>query len=282
VLITNNYNNSQKKPKKDIKWYTYVDSELDSRLKTFMEEHGIKNQANMMRTSVNNYMDYVDAIDKKKSFNDLKIYVDKEYDDFIRKAIDSYEISDNFQEELKQRISPLKVTVLMLNKLLNEPERFEEVFNNAKFAIEELENIIKQRYDEPKLIRFVKKIDILYIEDNELERKTVDTYFKRNGVNIKSIETADEGLHLLKELTPKVILLDINLKTSKINGDQFCKMLKSNGEYGSIPIILISAVISEQEKTQVLEITLANDIIIKPIDKLNDLDVLFKYIKDLY
>lgn len=282
MLITNNYNNSQKKPKKDIKWYTYVDSELDSRLKTFMEEHGIKNQANMMRTSVNNYMDYVDAIDKKKSFNDLKIYVDKEYDDFIRKAIDSYEISDNFQEELKQRISPLKVTVLMLNKLLNEPERFEEVFNNAKFAIEELENIIKQRYDEPKLIRFVKKIDILYIEDNELERKTVDTYFKRNGVNIKSIETADEGLHLLKELTPKVILLDINLKTSKINGDQFCKMLKSNGEYGSIPIILISAVISEQEKTQVLEITLANDIIIKPIDKLNDLDVLFKYIKDLY
>jgi len=57
-------------------------------------------------------------------------------------------------------------------------------------------------------------------------------------------------------------------------------MLKSNGEYGSIPIILISAVISECEKAQVLENTLANDIIIKPIDKLKDLDLMFKYVKE--
>jgi CheY-like chemotaxis protein len=126
----------------------------------------------------------------------------------------------------------------------------------------------------------VKKIDLLYIEDNELERKTIDTYFKRNGVNIKSIENSDEGLYLLKILTPKVILLDINLKTSKINGDQFYKMLKSNGEYSSIPIVLISAIITESEKNNVLESTLADKIIMKPFERLTDLDILFKYIKE--
>jgi len=270
------------KSKKEIKWYTYVDSELDTKLKLFMEEHGIKNQANMLRTCVNNFIDYIDIIYKKKSLKDLKNYNLKYGDKFIRNAINTYEMGDNFQEELKQIISPLKVAVLMLNKLLNEPERFEDVYNSAKGAIEGLENVIKQRYDEPKLVRFVKKIDILYIEDNELERKTVDTYFKRNGMNIKSIETTDEGFHLLKQLTPKVILLDINLKTSKINGDQLCKKLKSNGEYGSIPIVLISAVISEHEKNQVLEKTLADEIIMKPIEKLTDLDVLFKYVKEFY
>ena len=183
---------------------------------------------------------------------------------------------------MKQRISPLKVAVLMLNKLLDEPNRFSEVYNNAKDAIEELENVIKRRYDEPKLVRFVKKIDILYIEDNELERKTVETYFKRNGLNIKAIETVDEGFHLLKQLTPKVILLDLNLKTSKINGDQFCKILKMNEEYKSIPIVLISAVISERERQEVMKNTLADEIVTKPIEQLTDLDILFKYIKELY
>jgi CheY-like chemotaxis protein len=80
-------------------------------------------------------------------------------------------------------------------------------------------------------------------------------------------------------LTPKVILLDINLKTSKLNGDQFCRILKSDEEYRSIPIILISAVINPPEKERILKSTLADDIIIKPIEKLKDLDVLFKYLK---
>jgi response regulator RpfG family c-di-GMP phosphodiesterase len=125
----------------------------------------------------------------------------------------------------------------------------------------------------------VKKIDLLYIEDNELERKTVDHFFKTKGVDIKSMETSDEALFLLKSLTPRVLLLDINLKTSKINGDQFCQMLKSNTHYNSIPIILISAAFSEKEKKEILISTRAEDIIFKPIDRLKDLDVLFKYIK---
>ena len=269
-----------KKLKKEIKWYTYVDSRLDTKLKHFMAEHGFRNQAKMMRKCVSNFIDYAYVIYQKKSINEIDKFGEEELDRFIRAAVNAYEDGDNFQEELKQKISPLKVAVLMLEKLLDEPDRFLNVFSNAKVAIEELESVIKQRYEEPKLVRFVKKIDILYIEDNELERKTVNTYFKRNGVNIKSIETSDEGLYLLKELTPKVILLDINLKTSKINGDQFCRILKSNEEYRRVPIILISAVITQPEKDAILGSTLADDLIIKPINKLKDLDILFRYLKE--
>ena len=273
-------NLEQKKLKKEIKWYTYVDSHLDSKLKQFMAEHEFNNQAKIMRKCVKNFIDYANVIYQKRSFKNNDKFGEEELDQFIRKAINVYEDGDNFQEELKQKISPLKIAVLMLEKLLDEPDRFLNVFGNAKVAIEELESVIRQRYEEPKLVRFVKKIDILYIEDNELERKTVDTYFKRNGVNIKSIETSEEGLYLLKEMTPKVILLDINLKTSKLNGDQFCRNLKSNEEYCKIPIILISAVVTKPEKDAILASTLADDLILKPINKLNDLDILFRYLKD--
>jgi len=242
-----------------------------------MEQYEIKNQAKIIRDSVNSYIDYANQILQKNT--EGKKYNEKDVNDSIREAIDDFELSTTFYNDIKQKLSPLKVSILMLNNFLNEPNKLIENIENIKYALLELENSIKRRFEEPKLIRYLKKFDILYIEDNELERKTVDTYFKRKGVDIKSIETSEEGLDILKSFTPGAILLDIVLKTSNINGDKLCKMLKSKIEYRTIPIILISAVVSEKEKREVLTSTGADDIIIKPIDKLEDLDVLFQYLK---
>ena len=278
--MTNCYENiKQGKLKKDIKWYTYVDSYLDSKLKDFMEEYKINNQAKIIRNCVNYSIDYLNAIIEKKPCDDPQQYDEAELDNLIRKAINGYEIGNSFQEELKQKISPLKVSLLMLNNYIEDKDKLLDGIQNAISALEELETSVKRHFEEPNIVRFVKKIDLLYIEDNELERKTVDHFFKAQGVDIKSMETSDEALYVLKTLTPKAILLDINLKTSNINGDQFCQMLKSNTHYNSIPIILISAAFSEKEKTEILASTGADEIIFKPIDRLKDLDVLFKYLK---
>ncbi|MFX1575451.1 MAG: response regulator [Promethearchaeota archaeon] len=266
-----------KKSKKEVKWYTYVDTSLNNKLKNFMEQYNIKNQAKMIRDSVNYYLDYVEQVlersTKRKDFNENII------DNHIREAIDGYELSNTFYEELKQKLSPLKVSILMLNNLLNEPNKLPESIENVKQALLELESLIKRRFEEPKFIRHIKKFDILYIEDNELERTTVKKYFKTKGVNIEAVETSEEGLDILKTSTPQAILLDIDLKTSNIDGVKLSQIIKNKPEYRKIPIILISAVISEKEKKKVQTISRADDIIIKPIDKLTDLDVLFKYLK---
>ena len=267
------------KLKKDIKWYTYVDSCLDSKLRDFMCEYKINNQAKIIRNCVNHCIDYVDAIFQKKSQDDPQKYDEAELDNLIRKAIDGYEIGSSFHEEIKQKLSPLKVSLLILNNYIDDREKLQDGIQNAISALEALEISVKQHFEEPNVVRFVRKIDLLYIEDNELERRTVDQYFKTQGVDIKSMETSDEALYVLKTLTPRAILLDINLKTSNINGDQFCQMLKSNAHYNSIPIILISAAFSEKEKSEILEATGADDIVFKPIDRLKDLDVLSKYLK---
>ena len=268
------------KLKKDIKWYTYVDSYLDSKLKNFMDDYKIKNQAKLIRNFVNYGIDYLNAIFQKKSRDDPQKYDEIELDNLIRKAIDGYEVGNNFHEELKQNLSPLKLSLLMLDGFIEEKEKLSEGIQTAISALEELEISVKRHFKEPNIIRLVKKIDLLYIEDNELERKNVDHFFKAQGVDIKSMETTDEALYFLKTLTPRAILLDINLKTSNINGDKLCQMLKSNVQYNSIPIILISAIYSEKEKEAVLTHTGADDIIFKPIDKLKDLDILFKYLKN--
>ena len=280
--MTNSYESIKNgKLKKDIKWYTYVDSHLDSKLQDFMEEYEIKNQAKIIRNFVNYSIDYINAIFEKKSCIDALNYNEDELDTLIRKAIEEYEIGHNFHEELKQKLSPLKVSLLMLNNYTEEKEKLSEGIQNAISALEELEITVKRHFEEPNIVRFVRKIDILYIEDNELERKTVDHFFKAKGVDIKSVETSEEALHLLKTLTPRSILLDVNLRTSNINGDKFCQMLKSNTQYNSISVILISATFSEKEKKEVLASTGADEIIFKPIDNLKDLDVLFKYLKQI-
>ena len=278
--MKNNYNEIRPgKLKKDIKWYTYVDSHLDSKLKDFMEEFEIKNQAKIIRNFVKYSIDYFNAIFQKKSYSEPQSYDETELENLISKAIDEYEIGNGFHEELKQKLSPLKVSLLMLNNYSEDKEKLLEGIQNSISALEDLEITVKRHFEEPNIVRYVKKIDLLYIEDNELERKTITHFFKAQDVDIKSMETSEEALYVLKTLTPRAILLDINLKTSNLNGDEFCQMLKSSTQYNDIPIILISAAFSEKEKKEVLTRTGADGIIFKPIDQLKDLNVLFKYLK---
>ena len=278
--MTNSYENIKPgKIKKDIKWYTYVDSFLDSKLHDFMEEYKINNQAEIIRNCVSNCIDYLNAIFQKKSRDGPQKYDEIELDNLITKAINGYEIGNGFHEELKQKLSPLKLSLLMLNNYIEDKENLLKGIQNAISALEDIELSVKRHFEEPKLIRFIKKFDILYIEDNELERKTIDTYFKRKGVDIKSVETSEEGLDILKVSTPQAFLLDIDLRNSNIDGAKLCQMLKSKELYEAIPIILISAVVSEKKRKEILKNTEADDLIIKPIDKLADLDVLLKYLK---
>lgn len=278
-MSQNNKNKDMGKTKKEIKWYSYVSPVLDAKLKDFMDKFKINNQAKCIRTFVNSNIDYINAVCQKSKFNGSHKYDEAYFDDFIKNAIESYENGNGFHQDLKQKLSPLKLSILMLENHLDHPEGLRRIIDDIQEAFEELENSVKHRFEEPKLVRFVKKVDILYIEDNELERKTIDAFFRTKGIDIKSVETSEEGLYLLNTLTPKLILADINLKTSSLNGDQLCQMMKTNTEYRSIPVILISAVVSKNDKQEIMDHTGAEDIITKPIDKLTDLNVVFNYLE---
>jgi len=271
--------NSEKltKSKKEIKWYTYVNSELDKKLTEFMKQYNVKNQAKVIRSCVNHYLEYIEQIIQKNS--EIKQYNDEHINDFIREAIKAYDPRNKLFEELKQKVSPLKTTILMLKDLLDKPEILLESIEISMKAIAELEKTIKQHFEEPRPIRYINRFDILHIEDNKLDRKTIGTYFKSKGTDIKSVETSEEGLEILKDSTPNVILLDVDLKTSKINGDKLCKMLKSKEQYVNIPIVLMTATISERGKKELIKNSGADDIIIKPINKLADLDLILTKLK---
>ena len=119
------------KTKKEIKWYSYVNPVLDTKLKNFMEKFKINNQAKCIRTFVNNNIDYINAIYQKISqFNGSYKYDETYFDDFIRNAIENYENGNGFHQELKQKLSPLKLSILMLENHLDHPESWRRAIND--------------------------------------------------------------------------------------------------------------------------------------------------------
>ena len=95
-----------------------------------MEQYNIKNQAKVIRNFVNSYLDNVYQILQKDI--ESKEYDEKSINDSIREAIDTFELHTTFHEELKQNLSPLKVLILMLSSVLNDPNKLIEMTENKK------------------------------------------------------------------------------------------------------------------------------------------------------
>lgn len=102
------------------------------------------------------------------------------------------------------------------------------------------------------------KINVLLIEDDKSISGFIATSLEGNDYKVISAATGKEGLSLAASLCPDVILLDLGLPD--IDGMDVLKQLRS---WSSVPIIIISARIKEQEKVTALDLG-ADDYITKP------------------
>ena len=80
---------------------------------------------------------------------------------------------------------------------------------------------------------------ILIIEDNEKNRKLARDVLQVKGYETVESETAEEGIKLANEKSPKLILMDIQLPG--MDGITALKRLRANAETKSIPVIAVTA-----------------------------------------
>ena len=80
---------------------------------------------------------------------------------------------------------------------------------------------------------------ILIIEDNEKNRRLARDVLGVKGYKTIESETAEEGLKLVAEQSPALILMDIQLPG--MDGITAMKQLKADPKTRSIPIIAITA-----------------------------------------
>ena len=89
-------------------------------------------------------------------------------------------------------------------------------------------------------------IKVLMIEDDEFIGDMVTKKLADKGCVPYSARNGEEGLRLVKEFKPHVIILDLMLP--RMSGEEVLKQLKSADESKSIPVIVFS---NKSEQTDV-------------------------------
>lgn len=93
---------------------------------------------------------------------------------------------------------------------------------------------------------------VVIIEDEPHIVLSLEFLLRREGYETASAADGEEGLALVRQLRPDVVLLDIMMP--KRNGYQVCQAIKSDPDLAAIPVIMLSAKGQEVEILKGLEL----------------------------
>ncbi|WP_375280954.1 phosphate regulon transcriptional regulator PhoB [Pseudooctadecabacter sp.] len=102
---------------------------------------------------------------------------------------------------------------------------------------------------------------VLIVEDEPAQREVLSYNLEAEGFRTTKAEDGEQGLMLVEEDAPDVIVLDWMLPN--VSGIEVCRQLKTRSDTRSIPIIMLSARSEEVDKVRGLE-TGADDYVVKP------------------
>ncbi|MEL7212117.1 MAG: phosphate regulon transcriptional regulator PhoB [Pseudomonadota bacterium] len=102
---------------------------------------------------------------------------------------------------------------------------------------------------------------VLVVEDEPAQREVLAYNLEAEGFRVARAENGEEGLLLVDEEAPDVIVLDWMLPS--VSGIEVCRRLKMRSETRSIPVIMLSARSEEVDRVRGLE-TGADDYVVKP------------------
>ncbi|HWC88582.1 MAG TPA: response regulator [Pirellulales bacterium] len=108
------------------------------------------------------------------------------------------------------------------------------------------------------------KARVLIVDDDERNLRLLDAYLSKEGY--ESIKACDgrEALDIALHELPDLILLDGMMP--RMTGFEVCRLLKQDRSTNLIPIVIVTALTSREDRLQSIEVG-ADDFLSKPIDK---------------
>ncbi len=102
---------------------------------------------------------------------------------------------------------------------------------------------------------------VLVVEDEDSLATLLQYNLDKEGYRVGVASDGDEGLLMIDEQTPDLVLLDWMLP--KVSGVEICRRLRSRSETRNLPIIMLTARGEESDRIRGLD-TGADDYIVKP------------------
>jgi DNA-binding response OmpR family regulator len=107
-------------------------------------------------------------------------------------------------------------------------------------------------------------IYVLYIEDERPVIDLVREALKLAGFKVVGATSGRQGLALMRERKPDLILLDLMMPD--LNGWDVYREMKKDANLAKIPVIVVSAKVPDHGKTIIDDLPPVNDYITKPFD----------------
>lgn len=119
-------------------------------------------------------------------------------------------------------------------------------------------------------------IRILVVEDDAFNQKIIDRVLQRLGAKIYLANNGLEALAVLEHNSVDIVLMDLHMPI--MDGYQTTLEIRKQSQYTQLPIITLSASVTEEEQKRCLA-TGMNDFIGKPINKIELLATLERWLK---
>lgn len=104
---------------------------------------------------------------------------------------------------------------------------------------------------------------ILIVDDDWMNRELLEAYLKMGGYEVKLANSGETALEMTADDLPDLIMLDIRM--TGMSGFEVCTQLKSSEPTKDIPILMVSALESEEDRMQAAQ-TGADGFIAKPFN----------------
>lgn len=105
---------------------------------------------------------------------------------------------------------------------------------------------------------------ILYIEDERATFDLVSQALRPLGYKVVRAASGQQGLTLMQKQTPDLLLLDLMMPD--LNGWDVYRAVKTDQKLAGLPVIVISARLSEHERIIIADLPEADAYIVKPFD----------------
>lgn len=233
----------------------YVSVDKKNQWQEFLEEHNINTISRLIRLSVKTYIENsnnhtINEGGLSTLSHSLKspLTVIKGYSQFIL---------ENSRDEITDDVA----------------ETLQNIFDKSIILEDKINNMLDN-------IDSKSEYDILLIEDDLATIRLVTSYFKSKGYNCKGVVSGAKGLEELKEIKPKIILLDIILPD--ITGYDICKKIRKDKDLRDIPLYFLTAISKKQvdKELQDIDPKLHPDgYIPKPFD-FSDFNILYQHLEE--
>ena len=107
----------------------------------------------------------------------------------------------------------------------------------------------------------MEKTMILIVDDKPDLLKVISARLESNGFKVRTAQSGQEALDSIAKEMPDLVILDLFMPV--MDGYQVLQKLRSDNKTASMPIIILSAAFSTEEKTKALDLG-ADDYIAKP------------------